>query len=195
MVAWRPYVPGAIALTAAVVFGAITASHRSPATCTSNLRPCIRRSDVTMPPTDSCQQFRELELEKKQERDKVRIWSVLARDNNLLTSCSITCSAQRCYTYIAQTIRAVQPSIQSPRPFALYSLLSSSPSTRVTTEITFFIECLRHSAKTILHSTNILSIKGSLSSIFFRTLGKNFVECPKSTRQRKTLGKLRIKFF
>jgi hypothetical protein len=40
--------------------------------------------------------------------------------------------------------------------------------------------------KTILHSTNILSAKGSLLSTFYRTLGKDFTEC------RKALGKLKI---
>jgi hypothetical protein len=87
-----------------------------------------------------------------------------------------------------------------------------------TTGIAFFAECLRHSAKAILHSAKALpsvtlgkeysakisSAKGSLSSAFFRTLGKDFAECffsdtrqrlcrvSKSTRQRKTLGKLGI---
>jgi hypothetical protein len=70
----------------------------------------------------------------------------------------------------------------------------------------FFAECLRHSAKAILHSAKampsvtlgkehsakISSAKGSLPSAFFRTLGKDFAECQKNTRQRKTLGKLRI---
>jgi hypothetical protein len=63
-----------------------------------------------------------------------------------------------------------------------------------TTEIVFFAECLRHSAKTILHSakplpsvtlgkehsTNILSANGSLPSTFFRTLGKDFAEYRKA---------------
>jgi hypothetical protein len=39
---------------------------------------------------------------------------------------------------------------------------------------------------TLGKSTNILSAKSSLLSIFFRTLGKDFAEC------RKALGKLRI---
>jgi hypothetical protein len=69
-----------------------------------------------------------------------------------------------------------------------------------TTGIAFFAECLRHSAKAILHSAK------ALPSV---TLGKDFIgkelfaECffsdtrqlcrvSKSTRQRKTLGKLRI---
>jgi hypothetical protein len=70
----------------------------------------------------------------------------------------------------------------------------------ITTGITFFAECLRHSAKAILHSTNplpsvtlgkehlanISSAKGSLPSTFFWTLGKDFAEC------QKALGKLRI---
>jgi hypothetical protein len=34
--------------------------------------------------------------------------------------------------------------------------------------------------------------KGFFAEYFFRTLGKDFAECPKSTRQRKTLGKLKI---
>jgi hypothetical protein len=42
------------------------------------------------------------------------------------------------------------------------------------------------------HSAKISSAKGSLPSAFFRTLGKDFAECQKNTRQRKTLGKLRI---
>jgi hypothetical protein len=66
-----------------------------------------------------------------------------------------------------------------------------------TTGIAFFAECLRHSAKAILHSAKplpsvtlgkehsakISSAKGSLPSVFFRTLGKDFAEC------QKTLGK------
>jgi hypothetical protein len=65
-----------------------------------------------------------------------------------------------------------------------------------TTGIAFFAECLRHSAKAILHSAKALpsvtlgkehSAKGSLPSAFFRTLGKDFAEC------QKALGKLRIK--
>jgi hypothetical protein len=68
-----------------------------------------------------------------------------------------------------------------------------------TTGITFFAECLRHSAKAILHSAkplssvtlgkehsaNILSAKGSLSNTFFRTLGKDFAECQKALGKEK----------
>jgi hypothetical protein len=84
-----------------------------------------------------------------------------------------------------------------------------------TTRITFFAECLRHSAKAILHSAKPLP-SVTLGKAFAecntrqRTLGKNFIgkgffaECffsdtrqrlcrvSKSTRQRKTLGKLKI---
>jgi hypothetical protein len=42
------------------------------------------------------------------------------------------------------------------------------------------------------HSANISSAKDSLPSAFFRTLGKDFCRVSKNTRQRKTLGKLRI---
>jgi hypothetical protein len=63
-----------------------------------------------------------------------------------------------------------------------------------TTGIAFFAECLIHSAKAILHSAKhlpsvtlgkehsakISSAKGSLPSVFFRTLGKDFAECQKA---------------
>jgi hypothetical protein len=52
--------------------------------------------------------------------------------------------------------------------------------TTITIGIAFFTECLRHSAKAILHSANILSAKGYLSSTFFE-------------HPAKRLGKLRIK--
>jgi hypothetical protein len=69
----------------------------------------------------------------------------------------------------------------------------------VTTGIAFFAECLRHSAKAILHSAkalpsvtlgkehsaNISSAKGSLPSAFFRTLGKDFAECQKALDKEK----------
>jgi hypothetical protein len=68
-----------------------------------------------------------------------------------------------------------------------------------TTGIAFFAECLRHSAKAILHSAkalpsvklgkehsaNISSAKGSLPSAFFRTLGKDFAECQKALDKEK----------
>jgi hypothetical protein len=61
-----------------------------------------------------------------------------------------------------------------------------------TTEIAFFAECLRHSAKAILHSAKALPSgtlgkyfidKWFFAECFFRTLGKDFAEC------QKTLGK------
>jgi hypothetical protein len=55
----------------------------------------------------------------------------------------------------------------------------------VTTGIAFFAECLRHSAKAILHSAKISSAKGSLPSAFFRTLGKDFAECQKALGKEK----------
>jgi hypothetical protein len=77
--------------------------------------------------------------------------------------------------------------------------LGKSPT--YTTGIAFFAECLRHSAKAILHSakalpsvtlgkehsTNISSAKGSLPSAFFRTVGKgkDFAECQKALGKEK----------
>jgi hypothetical protein len=64
-----------------------------------------------------------------------------------------------------------------------------------TTGIAFFAECLRHSAKAILHSAKPLPSvtlgkyfigKGFFAEYFFRTIGKHFAEC------QKALGKLRI---
>jgi hypothetical protein len=89
-------------------------------------------------------------------------------------------------------------------PFA--SLLKRIP---YTTGIAFFAECLRHSAKTILHSTkslssitldkehsaNISSTKGSLPSTFFRTLGKDFAECQKTLGKEKHSVNKESKFF
>jgi hypothetical protein len=68
-----------------------------------------------------------------------------------------------------------------------------------TTGIAFFAECLIHSAKAILHSAKhlpsvtlgkehsakISSAKGSLPSVFFRTLGKDFAECQKALGKEK----------
>jgi hypothetical protein len=68
-----------------------------------------------------------------------------------------------------------------------------------TTGIAFFAECLRHSAKAILHSAKALpsvtlgkehsakisSAKGSLPSAFFWTLGKDFAECQKALGKEK----------
>jgi hypothetical protein len=70
---------------------------------------------------------------------------------------------------------------------------------KCTTRIAFFAECLRHSAKTILHSAKALpsvtlgkehsakisSAKGSLPSAFFQTLGKDFAECQKASGKEK----------
>jgi hypothetical protein len=67
-----------------------------------------------------------------------------------------------------------------------------------TTGIAFFAECLRHSAKAILHSAKALpsvtlgkehsakisSAKSYLPSVFFRTLG-NFAECQKALGKEK----------
>jgi hypothetical protein len=47
-------------------------------------------------------------------------------------------------------------------------------------------------AKAILHSANILSAKGSLTSAFFSDTRQRLCRVLKSTRQIKTLGKLRI---
>jgi hypothetical protein len=71
--------------------------------------------------------------------------------------------------------------------------------TNITTGIAFFAECLRHSAKAILHSAKALpsvtlgkehsakisSAKGSLPSAYFRTLGKDFAECQKALGKEK----------
>jgi hypothetical protein len=54
-----------------------------------------------------------------------------------------------------------------------------------TTGIAFFAECLRHSAKFILHSANILSTKGSLPSTFFG----HSVKTLQNTRQIKNRKK------
>jgi hypothetical protein len=76
----------------------------------------------------------------------------------------------------------------------------------ITTGIAFFVECLRHSAKAILHSAkplpsvtlgkehsaNILSAKGSLPSTFFLTLGKDFAECQKALGKEKHSANFRI---
>jgi hypothetical protein len=54
-----------------------------------------------------------------------------------------------------------------------------------TTEIVFFIECLRHSVK-LLSSVTLSKYfisKEFFAEYFFRTLGKYFAEC------RKSLGK------
>jgi hypothetical protein len=59
---------------------------------------------------------------------------------------------------------------------------------RFTTGITFFAECLRHSAKAILRQ-RILSKhfidKGFFAEYFFRTLSKDFVECRKALDKEK----------
>ena len=68
-----------------------------------------------------------------------------------------------------------------------------------TTGISSFAVCSKHTAKAILHSAkplpsvtlgkehsaNISSAKGSLSSTFFRTLGKDFAECQKALGKEK----------
>jgi hypothetical protein len=62
----------------------------------------------------------------------------------------------------------------------------------ITTGITFFVQCLRHPAKAMLHSTKpLLSVtldkqfigKWFFAEYFFWTLDKDFAEC------RKALGK------
>jgi hypothetical protein len=64
----------------------------------------------------------------------------------------------------------------------------------ITTGIAFFAECLRHSAKAILHSAKALPSvtlgkyfigKGFFAECFFRTLGKNFAECQKALGKEK----------
>jgi hypothetical protein len=56
----------------------------------------------------------------------------------------------------------------------------------LTTEIVFFAECLKHTAKTILHSVKALPSvtldkhfigKRFFAEYFFWTLGKDFAEC------------------
>ena len=64
----------------------------------------------------------------------------------------------------------------------------ATKQTQITTGNWHFAECLRHSAKPEIHST-----KKPLSSVFCRALGKVFAECRKSTRQRFTLGKMKIR--
>ena len=63
-----------------------------------------------------------------------------------------------------------------------------------TTGIVFFIKCLRHSAKAILHSAKSLPSvtlgkhfigKGFFADYFFRTLGKDFTECRKAPGKEK----------
>jgi hypothetical protein len=65
---------------------------------------------------------------------------------------------------------------------------------RFTTGIAFFAECLRHSAKTILHSAKALTSvtlgkyfigKRFFAECFFRTLGKDFAECQKALGKEK----------
>jgi hypothetical protein len=70
-----------------------------------------------------------------------------------------------------------------------------------TTGIAFFAECLRHSAKAILHSAKPLPSvtlgknfigKGFFAECFFSDTRQRLCRVSKSTRQIKTLGKLRI---
>jgi hypothetical protein len=49
----------------------------------------------------------------------------------------------------------------------------------------FFAECLKHSAKAILHSENFFIGKGFFDEYFFRTLGKDFAECQKALGKEK----------
>jgi hypothetical protein len=72
---------------------------------------------------------------------------------------------------------------------------------RSTTGIAFFAECLRHSAKAILHSAKALPSvtlgkdfigKGFFAECFFSDTRQRLCRVSKSTRQRKTLDKLRI---
>jgi hypothetical protein len=89
-----------------------------------------------------------------------------------------------------------------------WSVIVATPEA-TTTGIAFFAECLRHSAKAILHSTKTLSSvtlgkdfvecntrQRILGKYFigkgFLTLGKVFAVAECFFRQRKTLGKLRI---
>jgi hypothetical protein len=75
-----------------------------------------------------------------------------------------------------------------------FALCSSSPGVPTgghTTGISYFVVCLKHTAKTILHSAkalpsvtlgkersaNCTSAAVSLPSTFCRALGKEFVEC------------------
>jgi 5-formaminoimidazole-4-carboxamide-1-beta-D-ribofuranosyl 5'-monophosphate synthetase len=70
-----------------------------------------------------------------------------------------------------------------------------------TTGIAFFAECLRHSAKAILHSAKPLPSvtldkyfigKGFFAEYFFSDTRQRLCRVSKSTRQRKTLNKLKI---
>jgi hypothetical protein len=70
-----------------------------------------------------------------------------------------------------------------------------SPTARSTTGIAFFVECLKHSAKAILHSAKPLPSvtlgkffigKEFFAEYFFRTLGKDFVECQKALGKENT---------
>jgi hypothetical protein len=59
-----------------------------------------------------------------------------------------------------------------------------------TTGIAFFAECLRHSAKAILHTRQRtlgkdFIGKGFFAECFFRTLGKDFAECQKALGKEK----------
>jgi hypothetical protein len=72
---------------------------------------------------------------------------------------------------------------------------------KCTTRIAFFAECLRHSAKTILHSAKALPSvtlgkdfigKGFFAECFFSDTRQRLCRVSKSEWQRKTLGKLRI---
>jgi hypothetical protein len=65
--------------------------------------------------------------------------------------------------------------------------------TSSTTGITLFAECLRHSTKAILHSAKPLPSvtlgkyfigKEFFAEYFFRTLGKDFVECQKTLEKK-----------
>jgi hypothetical protein len=61
-----------------------------------------------------------------------------------------------------------------------------------TTGIAFFAECLRHSAKAILHSAKNTRQIFYRQRVLCRVLFFGLCRVSKSTRQRKTLGKLRI---
>jgi hypothetical protein len=76
----------------------------------------------------------------------------------------------------------------------IHNILSTPSWSSVTTGIAFFAECLRHSAKAILHSAKALPSvtlgkefigKGFFAECFFRTLGKDFAECQKALGKEK----------
>jgi hypothetical protein len=73
----------------------------------------------------------------------------------------------------------------------MFGVMLISP---ITTGIAFFAECLRHSAKALPSVTLGKDFigKGFFAECFFSDTRQRLCRVSKSTRQRKTLGKLRI---